>query len=206
MAKTAWPTNTNLTDALSGVGVSIPSGYTAADLIAAAIAEFQAAIGYTWLPDGSDQTLYFDPPNSNFLNLKPYSSITSVKTGRTATDAGTALTVNQDYWVFPLNAIADGKPITGITFETMQCGDPASIVVIGKRGFNADIPESVWFAVLNKAVANVMALNISGEGMASEIQQGLVKVKFGDEAATMYGAALKNFALMAETYRYRRVY
>ena len=177
MPKSAWPTGTELTNAVTGVGGSIPSGYTAADIIAGVIQEWEEATGWEpFLADASATTRQFDPTFGYTLRLPGYYTVTGV------TVDGVAKTVNVDYWLHPQNHTAKKVPITSLRFHDPLTGEPASIAVTGRLGYDHEIKEDAWLAVLNKAVARCLELAAGPYGSVSEIEQGLVKVKYGQEA------------------------
>ncbi len=91
---------------------------------------------------------------------------------------GTALTVNEDFWLRPFNG-----PYTAIEFNTVQFGDPFTIVVNGKRGVGSNIPLRAWDAVLEWAAGDVYrtAANVGtvATGSVKRIEQDTVEVEYG---------------------------
>jgi hypothetical protein len=177
MAKSAWPTGTELSAAVVGMGAAIPAGFTANDIIAGAIEEFERLTGYKPFLAATDPvTRQYDPTFGFTLRTHPFYTVTGV------TVAGVAKTAGTDYYPLPHNAAADGVPITSIRFEVPLQGKPAEVSVTGRQGYGVSIPLDVWNAVLNKGVAECLARAAGPSGSVSEIEQGLVKVKYGQEA------------------------
>ena len=177
MAKQAWPSGPQLTMALAGFGITMPSGYSAADIIAGAVQEWEEATGWEpFLADANATTRQFDPTFGYTLRLPGFFTITTVVVN------GVTLTEGTDYWAVPYNNTSTMKPITGLRFLEPLTGLPRTISVTGRMGYDDDIHEDAWLAVLNKAVARCLELASGPYGSVSEIEQGLVKVKYGQEA------------------------
>lgn len=177
MAKAAWPTGSELTAAVAGVGGSIPSGYTAADIIAGVIQEWEEATGWEpFLAEVGTQTRQFDPTFGYTLRLPGFFTVTSVVVNGVTMSEGT------DYWALPYNSTSKMKPITGLRFLEPLTGLPRTISVTGRMGYDDDIHEDAWLAVLNKAVARCLKLAAGANGSVSELKQGLVDVKYSMEA------------------------
>lgn len=173
MPKATWPTGTDLTNAVAGVGGSIPSGYAAADIIAGVVSEWEGATGWEpFLAEAGTQTLQFDPSFGYTLRLPGFFSITSV------TVNGVTMSEGTDFWVIPYNNTSKMKPITGLRFLEPLTGLPRTISVTGRVGYDDDIHEDAWLAVLNKAVARCLKLAAGANGSVSELKQGLVDVKY----------------------------
>jgi hypothetical protein len=177
MPKSAWPTGTELTNAVTGVGASIPAGYTAADIIAGIVQEWEHMTGWEpFLAEVGTQTRQYDPTFAYTLSLPGFFTITSV------TVNGVSMAEGTDYWVLPYNNTSTMKPITGLRFLNPLTGLPRTISVTGRLGYDDDIHEDAWLAVLNKAVARCLEVAAGASGSISELEQGLVKVKYGQEA------------------------
>lgn len=174
MPKSAWPTGSQLSAAVAGVGGAVPAGYTAADLIAAAIAEWERKTGWTpFLANVGTTTLEHDPSGWYTLRLRaPFFTVTSVTVDGVTKASGT------DFWPMPYNSQTVMTPIVGLRFREPLVGDPMTISVTGRLGYDDDIHEDAWMAVLNRAVAMVLEIDAGTTGQATEIEQGLVKVKY----------------------------
>jgi len=116
-------------------------------------------------------TKYFNGNGEQRLYIGDFRSLTSV------TVDGVALVENTDYFAYPLNAAAEGKPYTAIElvqpetnfsnanprsgnsipyiFEELQ----RSVVILGKWGFSATAPADITMAMM-KLVGGVIKENI----------------------------------------------
>lgn len=174
MAKTAWPTTTELTNRLTGLGVTtIPTGVVLQDEIDKAVAVLEQVSGQSpFLMEDSAGVFKYSPPSSDWLDLKGrWATITEVSVD------GEVQVENTDYYLLPY----DG-PYRMIRFCGNLTGDPLTVSVTGKRGYSDTIPLDVWLAVLDYAAATVYeTAQASGAvmtGPVSEIQQDSVKLKF----------------------------
>lgn len=213
MSRTAWPTAADLAQWLASAGVMDvpPTGALAGlDLeaaLAAGLSEWERATGFEpFEAAASDTARYYSPDGSCFLDLGAglVAAPTSVVVGYSPTSAGTALTANQDYWLWPLNAIASGHPATAIRFAAPQRGAPMSIVITGKFGacLHATIPEDAWLGVMLAAAEQLLPqieAVLSHGGMRS-IQEGDVSYSYEGLASKWHGqwTSLAN--------RYRRLW
>jgi hypothetical protein len=197
MAKTAWPTDTELTDRLNGLGVTaIPDGVDLEFEVEQAVEMLERESGISpFLADASAVTYNYDPTRSNILDLRfPWFEIDSV------TVDGTALTLNEDYWLHPINA-----PFRSIEFNQVLFGEPQTVVVAGKRGMGANIPARAWAAVLDYAAGSVHRVaSMAGTvdmGEVKRLKQGTVEWEFGgsgsgsdqDTASKLQNAAITVF-------------
>ena len=118
--------------------------------IAAASRSIDAATGRRFYPDPSDTTRKYVPMNPSYVAIDDLGSFTSM------TDSGGASwTLNTDFQLEPLNAVAEGEAYTGIRAinrpflwdaSSMDVGVPgpdARISVTGKFGWAAPPPEIV---------------------------------------------------------------
>lgn len=176
---TDWPTSEELGALFAARGVSL-SGLSPQACIDAAISAFERDTGYRpFKAETADSTRYFsvqDVGHRGLLDLRAgYVSVTSVTVGVSATEVGSALTVNVDYWAEPVSG--DG-PINFIRFLSEPAGYPRSIVVAGKRGYAASIPAEAWQAVLNRAA--IESLSQVEAGAVDSTVQGPVTINYGD--------------------------
>lgn len=182
MAKSAWPTGVELTTYLGGLGVStIPAGIIAADEVLAAVEAFEEIAGFSpFLQDAAAANFTFDPPRRDWLDLGTYfMTIVSV------TRDGSTMTLATDYWTRPNT----GAPFNSLALNGAWCGDPQTIVVNGKRGYSATIPERLWNAVRDYAAAKVYAAAVAAGtvnlGAKTEIKQKDVTLKFAGGSSAM---------------------
>lgn len=186
MSRAAWPSPANLKDFLAGAGIvaSPPAGDALLLDYAGAVAEalelFEDQTGYhPFMAAVADATRHYSPDGSDVLDLRGgvAAALTSLTVGYSPTSAGTALTVNQDYWLKPINALAEGRPANYIQFAGRQSGTERSIVIVGKFGYcaNGAIPEAAYQAVLRLASVRLLP---QIQSMAS--QGGLKRLTEGD--------------------------
>lgn len=187
---TAYPTAAEALNLFTVLGFSLPSGMTSGELDYyryAAIDELENITGYRPFLAGASATYKFDPPGPNYrgrmlgggrklLLSQPFATITALSVGVTATDAGTALTADTDYWKLPANASAKNQPITEIVFSTLQWGIVNSVRITGKPGYSENIPAEVWEAV-RRLTASRIAM-----GLREKLSQSPVEGKLGDES------------------------
>lgn len=183
MAKTAWPTTTELTNRLTGLGVaSTPTGVTLQDEIDAAVGVLERITGQKpFLVESAAADYLYDPTRRTNLALGTrWVSIDSVSI------SGDAQTENDDYYLKPY-----GGPYTRIEFlmPLVSDGYPLSVTVNGKRGYAATIPVEIWNAVLDYAAGRVyktaaMAGTVA-LGAVTEIRQDTVDIKYAGGSAAM---------------------
>lgn len=204
MSKTNLPTAADLQARLVACGMlsNPPTAnqffFVLEDAVNTAYAKWQLDTGYTPFIETS-QTRTFDPPGpdqgSGYLNYgwagpgaivsiggsnrlflgTGLLTITTLKIGISTTNTtGTTLTVNQDYFLRPQNALTFGRPYSWIVFETNQRDMRNSIQIVGTWGFcpfvggsttTWVIPDDAWSAILDAALVEVapqMALLVSG--------------------------------------------
>lgn len=205
-AKTAWPTSTELTNAIAGLGGSVPAGFSAEDIIEAATQQFELETGFDpWLPESSDSTRYYNPEGRATMSIPAYWTITSVTTGVQGGSSGTVLTLGTDYWQEPYRDAADKIPCTRLRFLIPPTGYPQSIKIIGKRGHSDAIPNDAWQAVLSLGCASLLMYAAGTSGSVSEIRQGLVTVKYGDGEESTVRRLMGKFNAAVMRYKPGRV-
>lgn len=148
-------------------------------------------------PD-SDVTRYYNGNDDTTLNIHDLRSLTSV------TVDGVALTVNTDFFLYPLNAVSDNEPYTKIELiqpETRLLnsnprvvrGTPyvfiqaqRNVVIVGKWGYSATAPEDIQIATM-KLVGAVIKENIGDKDLREVTSESI-----GEYNVTY--SALKNIA------------
>lgn len=185
MARTAYPTNKDLEQALKSAGfTSIPEPARLNALVNAAITQFERRTG--WLPflsSGTTTSRVFDPsiviPFSSYGN--PGSSIIRLDQGLLNLEYvkvnGATRALNQDFYLYPSNR----SPIVQIQFLFPVIGLPQSIEVNGTWGYSTTIPDDAWLAILRIAmieVASEYLVNITG-GLI-EWNEGAAKESYGE--------------------------
>lgn len=155
-------------------------------LIDAAQSFVEGFTGRTFLaPDPDDDvTRYYNGNGRERLPIEDLRSITSL------TVDGIALTQNTDYYLYPLNAAADGEPYTRIelvqpntsfsnqnprsghsipyVFEELQ----RNVVVVGKWGYSATPPSDIKVAVM-KLVGGIIKENIGDSDLREVTEETL---------------------------------
>jgi hypothetical protein len=131
-------------------------------------------------PD-SDITKYFNGNGNERLYIGDIRSVTSLSID------GEAQTLNEDYFLSPLNADADGRPYTALELvQTSVVGmnsrsgrakyifeeDQRNIVVVGKWGYSETPPEDIKFAVL-KLVGAILKENMTDTSMKQITSESL---------------------------------
>lgn len=161
-------------------GVDIPS--TMSTLLASIISSIEKIIEETTgrkfvapNPD-DDTTRYYDGNGLKRLNIDDIRSITSLVVD------GVSLVKDTDYYLYPLNAIADSKPYEAIELIQSISGsnrnpragttyifeeDQRNIVITGKFGYSASLPAPIKLASLKLASA-IMKENIARKELSSE--------------------------------------
>lgn len=209
--KTAWPNTTDLAAMYTSQGLTAPDSSVLTDTLNAAVQWWEEKTGYKpWLADTealTDETVTFDPPeNYDFtLDLQGgFYSVASVKFGVAYNVSGTTLVANRDYQLLPLEANAKRRPFTRVRFLTNPGRKPASIQVIGRRGYWNEIEEDVWLAVRNWAFAQSVTEIVEGYSFADELTQGPVKIKYGNAEGQSKIDRYKNEAAKTAA-RYMRI-
>lgn len=183
MPKTAWPTTTEVTNRLTGWGVtSIPTGVTLQDEIDAAVEEFERLTRFDpFLANAGTSTRVFDPPGEHgdpyvFLFPGGAISVTTLKVGKTAGYAGTALTSGTHFF---LERDAENEPYTRVRFAEPQYGPPQSLEIVYREGYAVNLPLDAWVAVLNRAASRVYSMaQASTGGIVRRLKQDSVEVEY----------------------------
>ena len=192
MSKTAWITEPELATYLAALGVARPAGVTLTDVIAAVVSEWERRTGWSpFVAESTASVATFAATDGNGILRLPsgYTSITSI------TVDGLAMTSGLDYAVWPETQ----TPISRVQFRGCVQTAPPSIVVTGKRGWGATIPDDVWQAVRARAAyaVNAMASEINGNLIG--VRQGSVQINY-----SVTGRGVMNQFETAVN-RYRRV-
>lgn len=175
--KTAWITPAEAEALLVAAGIVESAPADLADVIQAAISEWEHATGHTpFLAETTNSTRRYDPSGSILRFNNGYISVASV----TASDA--ALVEGQDYELWPYDARQRNAPYTELRFRYRLGGPPRSVEVTGKRGYNDTIDEVAWMAVYMRVAAVVSRRSYGAVGPATEIKEGSVTYKFSDGA------------------------
>lgn len=212
MSKPAWPTTGDLQAFLAGANIieQPPTGDTAgldyASAVLAGLSAWEDATGYhPFMAAATDATRYYTPDGTDILDLHGgvTAALTSLTIGHSPTSSGTALTANQDYWLMPLNAIAEGRPANWVRFAGRQSGGMRSIVIVGKFGWcaNGAIPDDAWRGVLLMAACALgpQLDTLASQGGMTKLTEGDVSYEYGGVMTTWQQEAGKLAA------RYKRL-
>lgn len=174
MARDGYPTDDDVKLLVAGSGVTLPAGFVFAGYADAATQEFQQLTGFVpFLKDSSDVERVYGPPGrraSNVLELGAgLLSLTSLRVEVTSDQpSGRPLTQNRDFWLKPDNAAVEGRPYTWIKFLRPVFGLPSSIVVAGRWGFGATVPDDAWEAIRRLAASQAAKDALQGIAAAPE--------------------------------------
>jgi hypothetical protein len=174
MAHSAYPTAAQIESFIRALGILEDDDVTAllenldlSSIADAAKAAWEADTGWKpFLRDATPVSRRFDAPGPNRGRMTRGGAqrleldagllqITAFVTGYSASlvepDAGDALVVEDDYWLWPPNAALEDRPYTAIEFAGYQWGIPQSVRVTGYWGYSANIPHDAWEAILRQA-------------------------------------------------------
>lgn len=189
---TAYPTAIDLRKFLQASGM-ISFDFEEKEVLLNLQAHLEQAIEYVekytgydpFIADSSDQTIvfssgsvqYLNPPRMPFLDFASDGgpggmiSVTSVTVGVSPTFAGTTLTPDSEYRLYPRNATLKAHPYTQIEllFRPARHSEKTWIEVVGKRGYAANVPSQVFNAILQKA-SSILAVQI-----AQSVTGGLIE-------------------------------
>ena len=140
--------------------------------IEGAIAQFETDCGWRpFLGTAVAHARRFDPPGldqqsagrayvrggQRILDLRAgLLTLTSLYTGVSTSSAGSALTVNESFFLRPTEAAYSYLPYTEIEFGFRMQGAPNSISVTGTWGRMNSVPSDVWVAIAQKAAAGAL--------------------------------------------------
>lgn len=176
---TSWPAPADLTNRLTALGSSLPTGLTAAEVLDRAAEEWERRTKWKpFLAESSDSTTWFDYVGGQLDLRGGYVSFTSVTVNVDSSYPGDVLTLNEQWFPLPSHAPSVERPYTEIGFDVSPVRLARSIKVVGKRGYSATIPFDAWEAVLDWAVRYVLTFSAGVQGQVTEFQQDTVRKKF----------------------------
>jgi hypothetical protein len=166
----AYPAGEDLKDLLDEAGIDTCNFDTDSldQAVEEAIDNIERDTGYKPLLQSASASYFYDPPGPDFkgslrgggriLELaRGFTSVTAVALAITPTDSvGEAQTVLTDYNLLPYNAVADGVPYTAIEFKYPVWGLTRSVKVTGTPGYAAELPASLYRAILKLAGSEVL--------------------------------------------------
>lgn len=222
----AYPTTAEAEAYVSSLNLGLTAAQITALLMAtkidAAIDAFESLVGWSpFLAAGADSSRRYDPPGPQ-ASRAPWAlyrgggkrldldggltaAPTALVTGYSATEPGTTLTLETDYFLWPANAAAKGQPYTAIEFNASQSGMPQSIRITGRFGYSQTVPDDVFQAILQYA-ASLAAAQMGAiiSGGVVEWREKDITEKYGDQALS---GLLAQWRAAWETAiaRYRRI-
>lgn len=199
-----FPSDADIQAFIVSCGVNMPSQvvgafnaymstYTVAGIAGAAQIEFQERTGrIPFIKDSSDVARVFDPPGAySALEQTFYKggekileldsgllSCTSIYLGVTPDNTGTQMDLARQLRLMPANAPAMGHPYEWVEFYFPVYGAPSSIVITGKWGYSATVPDDVWQACLR------LGASIAAKDILEGIMSTPNMFKEGDETQT----------------------
>lgn len=156
MAKSAYPTNSDLVAFLNAAGFT-PGTLDTATAIAAGIADFERRAGRTMLTGGT-ATRHFAPPVQGFLDLEEdLCEITSLQYQPEGSSPET-LTAETDYWLLPYDAPSFGRPWLAVGFRRrwslpLPSALHRAILVTGRWSYGLTMPDDAWLAMVQRGAA-----------------------------------------------------
>ncbi len=214
MGLSAYPTGADLRTFLEAAGLTLSDALALQldSAAAAGISEFERRTDRRPMLAGEAAERLFDPPlRSRELHLKPtLVSLTSVSYQPTGATPIT-LVPGTDLTSYPLNAAADGVPITRLRFSTRRWLDPlwigqrGSLAITGVWGYASLIPEDAWFAML--ALGSLEVLPVLSQAFTGGIVRWTEKDRSEQYNADPVGTLAGGWQMRAEraVMTYRRV-
>ncbi len=190
----SFPSDSEVQTFVVASGVTAPSGFSFTGYGALAQTEFQNRTGLIpFLKDASDVSRSYDPPGPR-SKLETYYylggekvleldagllSCTSVALGVTPdTPDGQTMDLQRQLRLMPANAPVKGRPYTWIEFFFPVYGAPSSVVVTGKWGYSATVPEDVWQGCLR------LAASMAAKDVLQGILSGPTTISAGEDEIT----------------------
>lgn len=208
----AWPTTSDVEAAVAAFGASVPAGFDTAGALAVAIETVERVTGWSPIePDASDVEVFVDPTFGVSVPLPcGFVSITSVEVD------GVTLTANEDYCLEPTGAPTRNQPYSWLRMARTDYsaamslrtspGAPGTIKVTGKRGYAAAIPQAFANAAVMLAASEAIKASQGVNGPITELQQGLLKVKYGGSGGGNDASSDMERKAMASLAQYVRMF
>lgn len=215
-ARSSWPNSGDLLRFLEGAGLTVPSALNGLLATAAAAGrrdlEGPKGADRKLLADAEDVERRFDPPTDrgSLLFIPDLAELTTLEYQPENATAET-LTANEDFWLEPYDAQADPdqpQPFTQIRFYRrwrmpLGISERRSIVITGKWGYAATLPDDIWLAALAHAGCLMLpgvAQNTTGGVL--EWKDADAAEKYGDDPFKMLRTGWElQFQLVAQAYR-----
>jgi len=172
----AYPTGTDLSTFLISAGVlsEAPADLTAFNnAMTAAVKFFEHDTNcQPFHVTSSATTKYFDPTGSDVFWI-PNTKLATVAGSIVVALAGTALTRNSDYWLYP----DDGPPFSRIEFNAGLQGDRRSLAITSVFAVQTTLTDDVKHSLLCKG-SLLMASGSGSATVAGSVTQGPVSIDF----------------------------
>lgn len=129
-------------------------------------------VGQRWFDDAdTEQTRYFDGNGLARLYVDDLRTVTSIVASITRGN-GVTLVANQDYYLYPLNAVANGFP-----YEWIDLANPAYNMPANSRLAAISGNSYVFFrGQRNIAITGKWGFNAAGSGFPPAITQAMLKL------------------------------
>lgn len=182
MPHSDWPTVGEITTFITNSGVSLPGTPDYANILSAVIAEIERVTRFhPFKADTSFVKRYFDPPGPNrrstyIAGIVGGGDVLSFNAGLVTLNTikvgvaydktgGYALTDGIDYYLHRYNADKEDSPYMYLEFKRNVWGERRSIEIDAKWGWQATIPDDMWYAA--RKLCASYAVNEFKPGLAS---------------------------------------
>lgn len=174
-----WPTGTEFNAYLTEIGLATLGSASATQKVNAAIAQFEAGIGYKFLKltaDVAAATIYDWSPYNGRLQLNKYFlSFTEVATETTDNVYDTVLTLYDNYRPWPYYPGPYYQLVLSSPLFSLRTDHKIRVTGIVGRYLEADIPADVTLGILQGAAVETLS---GSTGDLKRIDQGSVKQEF----------------------------
>lgn len=201
----ANPTGTDVQTFLTGMGITAPGSVDLDGLASSAILEFESRTGrQKYEGDATTTAVRYTLPwpvgRRIILPIADVWALTEVRTGYKGAGTGTVLTDYTDYLTHPQNSSLSGRPVEAIEFVYTPDLSPGAILITGKLGYAATMPDDVFGAIVNNAAANALIQIAGASGLVTEQKQGDRSVKYGDKEQSTINRLMAEFDRVASRY------
>lgn len=158
MEHTTYPIDADIETLFLGAEISFPDAFSFNGYAAMARQEFERRTGrIPFLIDAEDEVRVFDPPgaispNSSNQYVVGGGKVVQLMAGllelTSVTLGGQVKVLGTDFRLMPMNAPKMRRPYEWLQFFYIVYGVPSSLVVTGKWGWGAEIPEDAWKAMI----------------------------------------------------------
>jgi len=182
--RTTYPSDDDVAAFIAGCGITVPDGFDFVGSAQEGIDAFEKETGrIPFLMDQTDQEFVYDLPGSapNARLYWPVSGGGRMLALQRGLLAVTSISINgnvispSSYKLRPYNAPIENRPYTMIEFQTPYWGLNGDLVILGRGGYAATLPEDAWKAV------RALAASIRARDLLQGILWSPSTTKEGDE-------------------------